>query len=256
MFRSTISRSGNSKSPQNRRKSSVSRRRGSPRLGVEVLEERALLNAAGLDVSFGTGGQVLTTFSTPAGASHIVMQTDNKIVVAGSSVIARYNPDGSLDSGFGTGGSTKAVAGSIVDAVIQADGKIVVAGTGTVGPNNLAGFVTERFLTDGQLDASFGNGGVVTTAFAVSLQATGVALEPDGKIVVGGYGGKPDFIPPAGTTLVSKVVRYTSNGSLDSTFGTGGIITPGSQVNDVAIEPDGKILIAGNSGITFSDTSR
>ena len=111
-------------------------------LCLELLEERTLLNAGVLDPTFGTGGIVTTSFppNTSASAAAAAIQPDGKIVVAGevtagssaSVVVVRYNPDGSLDQSFGTGGeiftpTSTALVGARPDLALQTDGKILVA---------------------------------------------------------------------------------------------------------------------------------
>jgi uncharacterized delta-60 repeat protein len=151
-----------------------------------------------LDSSFGTGGEVLTTaenFSTV-----VDIQPDGKILVGGAGVngedfgLVRFNPDGSLDPSFGTGGAvdTPSTYG-IAQMALQPDGKIVAVGT--VASGAALDFQTVRYNPDGSLDQSFGSDGMVMTdltppgsksAVPNSSFATGVVIQPGGKIVVGG----------------------------------------------------------------------
>jgi uncharacterized delta-60 repeat protein/uncharacterized repeat protein (TIGR01451 family) len=154
-----------------------------------------------LDPTFGTGGKVTTDFAgSNAGANGVALQADGKIVAAGFAdsgsgsdfALARYNPDGSLDASFGTGGKvTTDFAGgsdSAFGVALQADGKIVAAGFADSGSRG--DFALARYNPDGSLDASFGTGGKVTTDFAGSGdEAFGVALQADGKIVAAGFAG-------------------------------------------------------------------
>src|SRR5262249_17534115 len=124
---------------------------------------------------------------------------------------------GTLDPTFGTGGQVTtnfglpAGAGS---AAVQPDGKLVVAGT--IAQNGRNDFALARYNTDGTLDAGFGVGGKVTTDFFDGYDvATGVVIQLDGKIVVGGTVGTDPFAD-------FGLARYNSNGTLDTTFGTGG----------------------------------
>jgi uncharacterized delta-60 repeat protein len=221
----------------------------------------AQVPGSGLDPSFGVGGKVITDFGGAGdAAAAIAIQTDGKLVAAGNSynnvssnfdfAVARYNSDGTLDASFGTGGrATAGVGGRFAFAyavALQGDGKIVVAG-GTV--NGLFNdFAVVRFSSNGTLDTSFGTGGKVLTDFGVSAQAESVAVQADGKIVVGGFanlGGGYNF----------EVVRYDSNGTLDTSFGTGGKVTTDfglstqgfsfAQGNSLALQQDGKIVMAG-----------
>jgi len=217
-----------------------------------------------LDPSFGSGGIVTTDFAGAGdGAAAIAVQTDGKLVVAGNSfdssfstlnfAVARYNSDGTLDAGFGTGGKVKTDVGGRFEAAravaLQGDGKIVVAG-GTV--NLFNDFALVRYNSNGTLDTSFGTGGKVLTAFGVSAQADSVAVQSDGKIVVGGYAnidGGYNF----------ELVRYNSDGTLDNGFGTGGKLTTDfglstqgfsfAQANSLALQKDGKIILAGQAFI-------
>lgn len=215
-----------------------------------------------LDTNF-NGGIVITTTSTSFGsddvANAITMQPDGKIVVAGSInskfAVVRYNINGSLDSTFGVGGIVTTdvrddmgdVGWQVAYALgIQADGKIVVAGTngGYAGDKN-DDFVTLRYLSNGNLDTSFGNNGKVITGMgAHDDTAFALGIQSDGKIVVAGA---KDAILPYGADFA--VVRYNSDGSLDSTFGVGGKAIGnggnGGYITSIAIQSDGKIVAAG-----------
>ena len=208
-------------------------------------------NADGtLDLTFGSGGKVLTDFAGLHDEPNaLVIQTDGRIVVVGLSniggkavfALARYNTDGGLDPAFGVGGktTTDSLSGNAFDVALQGNGKIVVAGA--VGSD----FALARYDTDGGLDPTFGVGGKVTTNFfSFSAQATGVAIQVDGRIVAVGeiffFGSRSDF----------ALARYNADGSLDATFGSGGqVVTDffGSLdgARDVAIQADGKIVAAG-----------
>src|SRR5262249_45931910 len=142
---------------------------------------------------------------------------------------------------------------------VQPDAKIVVAGT-TAGES----FLLARYLADGTLDPSFGDGGYVETQVGEWGFASAIALQPDGKIVVGGGSYQGDY---QGATQVSdefSLARYNSNGSLDSSFGTGGITntvipesvddycfpSEGAAADSLALVPGGDILAGGSSGWT------
>jgi len=214
-----------------------------------------------LDPSFGVGGIVTTDFGGSNNSSGaIAIQSDGKIVVAGTNHngsnndfgVVRYFITGTLDSSFGIAGIVTTAVGSSHDQgeaiAIQVDGKIVVAGSSHNGSNNDFGVV--RYFITGTLDSSFGTGGIVTTAIgAISESGYAMAIQSDGKIVVAGYSNN-------GVTHDFAVVRYTITGTLDSSFGTGGIVTtPIGSSNDIgramAIQSDGKIVVAGfsNNGI-------
>jgi uncharacterized delta-60 repeat protein len=226
-----------------------------------------------LDASFGTGGVVTTDIGTilsvnPGAddqANAVALQSDGKIIAAGFSSIygssfslARYNHDGTLDGSFGTGGVvitnlglTLSMAETVDTAygvAVQPDNKIVVAGKSS----NRFGLV--RYTADGTLDSSFGTNGVVVTAVGAFSGIFGVALQPDGNIVVAGL--------TAGASTDFAVARYTTTGSLDPSFGSGGIVitnvgdtahilTTSDQANAITIQADGKIVIGGYSYIFF-----
>ena len=228
-----------------------------------------------LDPTFGNAGKVTTDFSgSDDGAFGVAIQSDGKIVVAGraSAVVAgavqsdfglaRYHTDGTLDTGFGSGGKvTTDFSGSFDEAhalTIQLDGKIVLAGRArtqtSTGSND--DFALARYNTNGSLDTSFGTSGRVTTDFTAVPgfdEANALAIQLDGKIVAVGLAftsaSKDDF----------ALARYNTNGLLDTSFGSGGtVLTEFSDADvnaqAVAIQLDGTILIAG-SGVTSTTTT-
>jgi uncharacterized delta-60 repeat protein len=213
-----------------------------------------------LDPGFGFGGTVTTVIGLHhAYATAVALQPDGKVVVVGASdddsaqdtfTLARYEPNGSLDPTFGSGGIVRTpigIASAVAYAVVlQPDGKIVVAGRSQSASQQ---FTIARYNADGSLDTDFGNGGIVTTAVGASYdEANAVVLQPDGKILAGG-----DSYD--GSHYVFALARYNPDGSLDTGFGgsgTGIVTTPfGSNgsgyLNALALQPDGKILAAGNS---------
>ncbi|MGW4245221.1 hypothetical protein [Nocardia sp. NPDC004722] len=164
----------------------------------------------------------------------------------GSSVVSA----GVLDSGFGTGGKVTSDLGSAADranaVVVQPDGKIVVAGS-TQDPAQGDNFAVVRYNPDGKLDNDFGTGGKAITDFGgKSDVAAAVAIQSDGKLVVVGTS--------HGTTTGDNiaVARYGSDGKPDAGFGTGGQVstdlgTAADHGNAVAVQSDGKILVAGST---------
>jgi uncharacterized delta-60 repeat protein len=218
-----------------------------------------------LDASFGTGGTVTTPFDFPGNfdqVAAVVLQPDGKIVLAGSTVnvfanfaLARFNSDGTLDASFGTGGIVTTNFGQVsaqaFSVAVQPDGKIVAAGYGNIDGGE--DFALARYNSNGTLDATFGTGGKVSTAFAGPpgqgfsyALAYSVALQRDGKIVAAGeafISGGRDF----------ALARYNTNGTLDATFGTGGMATtdfvsPNDLASSIAVQPDGRIVAAGAAG--------
>jgi uncharacterized delta-60 repeat protein len=217
------------------------------------------------DIDFGEGGIVTTPLGedTQDEARALAIQADGKIVVAGRSssgadydfAVVRYDDDGSLDTTFGAGGIVITPVG-INDVfyalAIQADGKIVAAGDSSNGADY--DFAVARYNDDGSLDTTFGAGGIVITQVSPERIATvyALAIQSDGKIVAAGRSNKitdDDF----------AVARYDDDGSLDTTFGAGGIvITPveggisPDRVQALAIQADGKIVAAGYSSSHFA----
>ncbi|HEX3101546.1 MAG TPA: delta-60 repeat domain-containing protein, partial [Pyrinomonadaceae bacterium] len=213
-----------------------------------------LANAGGLDLTFNLTGEKEIPISPTGGsaASHdqvngIAVQSDGKIVLTGyvranindtSSPeqigVVRLNADGSMDTGFGNSGivTTQAATATINPnsrgqaVAIQADGKIVVAGMANA--NTLLSqqdFALVRYNVNGSLDTTFGSGGKVTGTFTSSgfttttASASSLLIQPDGKIVAGGMA----LNVPTSTDFA--LARYNSDGSLDTTFGTGGKVT-------------------------------
>jgi uncharacterized delta-60 repeat protein len=218
-----------------------------------------------LDTTFGNRGRVRTDFPGLAAVpSAVVVQPDGKIVVAGGAFplftfagdfkVVRYNPNGSLDTSFGSGGIVTTVFpgdGSYAFAVaLQSDGKIIAAGTDFVdfNPGDMSDtdFALARYNSDGSLDTTFGNGGTVTTDFfGTEDDVFSVLIQPDGKIVAVGSANDPvDFYDFA-------AVRYLSNGTLDATFGAGGKVSTDfgrrgfDRAHSAALQTDGKIVAAG-----------
>jgi len=211
-----------------------------------------------LDVSFGSGGKVTTDFGGLGSAYAIVLEPDGKIVAAGQHfnvisgfALARYNPDGSLDTSFGSGGKVTTDVNSlnqILALVLQPDGKLVAAGFSGIGFSDNADFALARYNPDGSLDTSFGAGGIVTTDFnGVGDAALALVLQPDGKLVSAGYAYTGIF-----SQLQFALARYNPDGSLDTSFGSGGKVTTDFSGYGLAyamvLQPDGKIVAAGTSG--------
>jgi uncharacterized delta-60 repeat protein len=222
------------------------------------------LSDGSLDLSFNGTGKVTTDF-TPGDYSHeqasgMALQADGKILLAGYTVLnnksvfalARYTSGGTLDTSFnGTGRVITVFDGpsGATCLATQSDGKIVVCGYTSSGRDgNSRVFAVLRYNDNGTLDTSFNGTGMVTTALGGSYDVPRSAvLQSDGKIVVAGESTNPDG------NGVFAIARYSCNGTLDTSFnGTGKIrtavnATSHSQGRSVAIQGDGKIVIAGNS---------
>jgi uncharacterized delta-60 repeat protein len=155
---------------------------------------------------------------------------------------------GNLDTGFnGIGKSvfnieSSAAPGGLVDVVVIGGNKFLVAGRAQISPGSYYAVTLSRFNSDGSLDTSFGASGKVITDTGVTTEGVALAVQPDGKIVVTGSSG--EYPRPA------VVIRYNADGTLDSTFGSNGILsTPVEQPADILVTADNKILIAGTAGI-------
>ncbi len=204
-----------------------------------------------LDTTFNTNGKVVIDFAGGTDRAHgVAIQSNGKIVVSGVAAdgqnyfgVARLNTDGSLDTSFDTDGLATGATGRGKEVAIQSDGKIVVAGDAT-GVSNLD-FAVVRYNTDGSLDTLFDGDGKVTTAIGiVGDYAEAVDIQPDGKIVISGYYDIGFFDKDF------AVVRYNSDGSLDTTFGADGIVTTDITPSyafcyGAALQADGKIVTTG-----------
>jgi uncharacterized delta-60 repeat protein len=179
-------------------------------------------------------------FTSTAGVNGAVLavwvQPDGKVVVAGNFTmvegrrqarVARLHAHGTRDTSFNPGRGASAIVWALA---LQADGKIVVGGDFTTF-NQMAYSRLVRLEPGGSVDADFSPGsGADATVFAVAVQ-------PDGKIVVGG-----DFIR-INEVERNRIARLNPDGSLDTTFNPGA--GPNTGVRCLALQPDGKILIGG-----------
>lgn len=227
-----------------------------PKLGIVLFTTTLCPAQAGtLDPSFGDGGKLTTPFFGPTsdtGRSVVAMQADGKVVVAGTRTgdfaLVRYDSAGALDPSFGNGGKVTTDFGgteTIYACAIQLDGKIVAAGATTVG-SGWNDFALARYDSDGRLDTSFGGDGMVITSLGTSHDiASGLVLEPDGRIVVVGQ-------TSAGTRRYDfGLVRYLADGTLDASFAGDGIQTVDFGSDDygyaIVLQPDGRLVAAGRS---------
>ena len=222
-----------------------------------------------LDTTFNTTGIVTTAIGTTNDVAYgVAIQSDGKMVVAGRSfngtafefALVRYNADGSLDTSFNTTGIVTTAIGAFDDEAfalaVQPDGKLVAAGHSNTGSlvNPVNVFALVRYNSDGSLDMTFHTTGIVTTAIgAFDDEAFALAIQPDGKLVAAGYSNTGSLANPVN---VFALVRYNSDGSLDTTFHTTGIVTTAigafdDEANALAIQSDGKLVAA---GISFDDT--
>lgn len=220
-----------------------------------------------LDPSFGNGGKVVTDFNNSTDwMSRIAVQPDGKIVAIGDThpshkgALARYNPDGTLDTTFGNGGKVITVASvreSANGLLILPDGKIMISGSISLPSEFDSSFALLRFNSDGSVDTTFGNGGTVMTNIAEADDyAYAIARQSDGKIVAAGRRGI-QFYPTEQRKGHVALARYNPDGSLDATFGNGGTVENNfgqgleSYALELIIQPDGKLVIAGESAYEF-----
>ncbi len=219
-------------------------------------------NNGTLDTTFGTNGfytfsnqttSVLQTNSIYS-LQDIEIQSDNKIVAVGfkqsntnSFCVARLNSDGGLDTTFNTTGFFEYNFGTIQNfggcVKIQNDDKIIVGGS---SGNNTEFFSMIRLMSNGSLDTGFGVSGKVQTLMSGQCRANSIAIQTDGKILLGGYAlNNPNNYDFA-------LVRYMANGHLDTSFGVNGIVTTTINafypdvIYKVLVQNNGKIVVVGN----------
>ena len=187
------------------------------------------------DASFGNSGTTVIDFGGSEIGAGAVIQSDGKIVVVGgggpgcTTVAARLRRDGTLDTGFGSGGKVTLPAAEScyrnAAVALQSDGRIVI-----MGARRLV-----RLTTAGTIDPTFGADGVV--ALPDGLTARAIAVQADGAMLVAGEGG------------FFGLYRYRANGTLDTSFGNGGLASVPAQgntfVNAIAIEADGDVVAGG-----------
>jgi uncharacterized delta-60 repeat protein len=213
-----------------------------------------------LDTTFGGGDGVVThTIGTSSIFYALTLQTDGKIVAAGESqnsdtyfALARYTPAGALDTTFDTDGVVTTAIGTLIGDIedscysvaIQPDGKIVAGGYSY--DNNTDNYYNAvvRYTVTGALDATFAGDGVFTNTVPtyVDIETYAIAFQSNGKILLGCYAyndSNNDFM----------IIRLNANGALDTTFDTDGVITAtlgtDSEIDDLKIQPDGKIVVGG-----------
>ena len=214
------------------------------------------------DSTFGTNGTVITDFNLSylGIINALVVQNDNKIIAAGyvyrcgiqpchqiQFALARYNPNGDLDSTFhGNGKQQTPFSGSAIanSVALQADGKIVLAGTNTTVDSSF--FALVRYNINGKLDATFNGDGKLLSDFTHQQDnANSVAIQNDGKIVVAGS---------VNNYLSFDIARYNVDGTFDNTFGSNGNIIDNykssshfTQFDHAGMQPDGKVVAGGST---------
>jgi uncharacterized delta-60 repeat protein len=222
-----------------------------------------------LDTHFGIAGVETSTIGVGNSAfNSIAIDSSGRIVAGGYSydgtkynaTVARYTTSGVLDSSFGINGVETSTAGlgesSFNSIAIDSSGRIVAGGYSIKGGNAIVTLL--RYTASGVLDSSFGAGGVETsTVGAANSYIYGIAIDSSGRIVAGGTSNN-------GIYQIYTVLRYTSSGVLDNTFGIGGIVTSAigagdSELDSIAIDSSGRIVAGGFSlkgSIQFATVSR
>ena len=208
-----------------------------------------------LDSTFGAAGRVITNLGADDRGRSVAIDATGKIVMGGDSLVsasdfavARYDGNGTLDSSFnGSGYVTTDFNNSAEPAMnitIDQNGKIVAAGFAHNGTDY--DFALARYKDDGSLDASFGTNGLVTTDLGGDERISAVAIDSNGKIVVVGRTGNASDYNIA-------FVRYSDDGTLDTTFGASGIVTidfgtVDDRAREIAFDSDDKLVIVGKTG--------
>ncbi len=188
-----------------------------------------------LDTTFDVDGLAVASFGQVfAKADAVAIQADGRIVAAGDIsgrfAIARFTAGGALDTTFSGDGLDRQEADGADNVLIQPDGRILAEGT--------SDFSAVRYNADGTLDTGFGGDGKVATVTAAVDSSCGMALQPNGRIVLAGSTGSD-----------VALMRLNANGTPDASFGTGGKATVDLGGNEqgcgVALQRDGKIVYGG-----------
>jgi uncharacterized delta-60 repeat protein len=224
-------------------------------LGLAFGSNSAYAQAGALDPTFGNGGTVTANLGVTASTLTAFEQSNGNIaVVTGLNksgfpgvetfALIRYTSSGTrlstTTASFFTNGNSTPIA-----AAVQSNGDIVVAGTASSGIDQATEFALARFLPTGQRDTTFGQGGLVTTVpKGVFPSVSALLVQPNGQILVAGSAGSGLRTVPSPTILV----RYNSNGSLDATFGVGGIVEEPTPV----LAPTALAQLAGGSYLAVS----
>jgi uncharacterized delta-60 repeat protein len=217
-----------------------------------------------LDKTFGNKGVTITDAGSETDAlASVAIQSNGKIVAGGQTsrnginqfALIRYSKDGIVDSSYGSQGLVITNFGNscnINSIALTTDNKVVAVGNYNNG--SAGDFAIARYLKTGALDPTFNGNGEVTSNFGNSDNAVSVALDTAGKIVVGGY-----YTDPSNNSHF-EIARYTTNGSLDSTFNGSGVTGTNFGNNQeylsaIALQSNGEIIAGGNSwgGESYSE---
>ncbi|MBK6932511.1 MAG: hypothetical protein IPH12_17285 [Saprospirales bacterium] len=217
------------------------------------------------DNTFGVNGFAYANVGSQPTVTRLAVQPDGKVLLTGTVysnmttfydlVLFRFNANGTPDNTFGANGKVVSVlstnsAYELGNAIaLQQDGKIVAAGR--IANTTPAEFVVARYNANGVLDNTFGTNGAAKIDFYAGAsaldEAKAVAIQSDGKIIVGGTALN-------GSTREMALARLTKTGALDAGFGTGGKTTTaiGTKVfgDAMVLQPDGKIVLAGTATVS------
>jgi uncharacterized delta-60 repeat protein len=212
--------------------------------------------AGALDVTFGNNGIVKPNFPEKTSNSEdLALQPDGKIVTIGTQkntvgsnlILARFHPNGDLDTTFGVQGMVQLLAAPFSSGLrvkVLNDGKILA--TGIQQTNDIGNYLLARFNADGSIDPSFGNNGMVSGSIrGVNEIPYTVAIQPDNKIIIAGLSIDTTF------QLDAFMLRFLPNGNLDQSFGNQGVVLTfiddnfSSYILELTLQPDGKIIAAG-----------
>lgn len=252
------------------------------------VEVRPVPGPGVLDFTFGRGGQVQTSVGDNGWVRAMAVQPDGKILVAGNggsptwhfesgdALLARYLPDGTLDQTFGIGGVVRSPLGPIsplpfdygrpieshfAALALLPDGRILAGGY-SGDESRGAQLLLARYLPNGALDTTFGQGGSVATQIAEGAILERLAVAPNGDIVVGADVYDEEETPEGWVgDWVLGLARYDAAGRLDPGFGNGGTLVTDLGVLDfssfvgLAIQPDGKLIVAGGGDLASGTTS-
>lgn len=223
-----------------------------------------------LDATFASNGIYTLDFGYGDNMNDIKIQPDQKIVCtgvafnsfyAGTLKVFRLNPNGTPDNGFGVNGVFSFLTGAETygyESQILDDGKILVAGL-AMDPFFYSDIFLLRINTNGTLDTTFGNNGFTVTSYSPrDDMAYGLAVQPDGKILIAG-----EMTDTINYKSNPSIVRFTEDGFVDSTYAVNGqLLIPAISGDNgfrcITIQPDGKILAAGrysliNTGLVEFD---
>lgn len=236
-------------------------------LSAVLLREVQAQTVGTLDSTYGTNGKASISLATGITYGGVA-QSDGKIVVVGYSqegghadiTAIRFTTAGVIDSTFGANGKaliTYSPNPIVYAAAVQPDDKIVLAGTASTADDIDYDLMVVRLDANGALDSTFGTNGIVITAgrhhgtgqLGIVTEARAVAIQPDGKIVAAGRTFEVNY------DASPIIVRYDSTGAIDPTFNGSGVVVDSTDAgygysewtNALALQPDGKIIIAGST---------